>query len=87
MGSLVAYGMIAYLVIAEWPRWSVRLAVIGGVTLLVLLIGLTRLYLGVHYFSDVVGGYAAGAVWLATCISACEVARRRSRSVAQPDEG
>ena len=87
MGSLVAYGMIAYLVIAEWPQWSVRLAVIGGVTLLVLLIGLTRLYLGVHYFSDVVGGYAAGAVWLATCISACEVARRRSRSVAQPDEG
>jgi membrane protein DedA with SNARE-associated domain/membrane-associated phospholipid phosphatase len=87
MGSLVAYGMIAYLAIAEWPRWSVRLAVIGGVTLLVLLIGLTRLYLGVHYFSDVVGGYAAGAVWLATCISACEVARRRSRSTAQPDEG
>jgi membrane protein DedA with SNARE-associated domain/membrane-associated phospholipid phosphatase len=84
MGSLVAYGMIAYLAVAEWPRLSVRLAVIGGMSLLILLIGLTRLYLGVHYFSDVVGGYAAGAVWLASCVSACEVARRRSRSRAQP---
>jgi membrane protein DedA with SNARE-associated domain/membrane-associated phospholipid phosphatase len=80
MGSLVAYGMIAYLAVARNPRWSVRLGVIGGASALVLLIGLTRLYLGVHYFSDVVGGYAAGAVWLASCISACEVARRRPSS-------
>jgi membrane-associated phospholipid phosphatase len=87
MGSLVGYGMIAYLAIAEWPRWSVRFAIIGGMSLLVVLIGLTRLYLGVHYFSDVVGGYAAGAVWLASCISACEVARRHSRSRAPPDDG
>jgi undecaprenyl-diphosphatase len=80
MGSLVAYGMIAYLAVATRREWSLRIAVIGGSSLLILLIGLTRLYLGVHYFSDVMGGYAAGAVWLASCISACEVARRRSRS-------
>jgi membrane protein DedA with SNARE-associated domain/membrane-associated phospholipid phosphatase len=79
MGSLVTYGMIAYLAVATQRQWSVRVAVIGAVTLLIILIGFTRLYLGVHYFSDVVGGYAAGAVWLASCISACEVARRRSR--------
>jgi membrane-associated phospholipid phosphatase len=39
-------------------------------------IGLSRLYLGVHYFSDVVGGYAAGVLWLSACISGLEVARR-----------
>jgi undecaprenyl-diphosphatase len=83
MGSLVAYGMIAYLAVATRRQWSVRLALIGGLSLLILAIGLTRLYLGVHYFSDVVGGYAAGAVWLATCVSACEVARRRSRALGQ----
>jgi membrane-associated phospholipid phosphatase len=30
----------------------------------------------VHYFSDVVGGYAAGGLWLSACISGLEVARR-----------
>ena len=43
---------------------------------LVLLIGLSRMVLGVHYFSDVLGGYAAGVVWLAACITGLEVARR-----------
>ena len=42
--------------------------------ILVLAIGLSRLYLGVHYFSDVVGGYAVGIVWLAACISGVELA-------------
>jgi len=40
-------------------------------------VGYSRLYLGLHFFSDVVGGLAAGAVWLTTCITALEVARRR----------
>lgn len=33
--------------------------------ILILLIGLSRLYLGAHYFSDVIGGYILGAIWLA----------------------
>jgi membrane-associated phospholipid phosphatase len=33
----------------------------------------------VHYFSDVVAGYAAGMVWLSAVISGLEVARRRER--------
>src|SRR5207253_1888988 len=43
---------------------------------LVLAIGWSRLYLGVHYFSDVVGGYAGGVLWLSACISGLEVSRR-----------
>jgi len=38
-------------------------------------IGFSRLSRGVHYFSDVVGGYAAGVLWLSACISGLEVAR------------
>jgi len=52
---------------------------------LILAIGLSRLYLGVHYFSDVVGGYAAGVLWLSTCVSGLEVARRWV--TAQPTAG
>ena len=38
--------------------------------LLILLIGLSRIYLGVHYPSDVVAGYSAGIIWLITVSAA-----------------
>lgn len=76
--SLVAFGMLAYLLIAFWaPARRAPLAISLGAVFLALLIGFSRLYLGVHYFSDVVGGYAAAAVWLAACASGVETARRR----------
>jgi undecaprenyl-diphosphatase len=76
MGSLVAYGMLAYLLVRDPKGRPPRMAIVAGAVALVLLIGLSRMYLGVHYFSDVVGGYAAGMVWLAACITGLEVARR-----------
>ncbi len=65
MGSLVGYGMLAYLVCSSTRgrRWDPLVMAVAAS--LVLAIGFSRLYLGVHYFSDVVAGYAAGAVWLA----------------------
>ena len=78
MGSLVAYGMLAYLLQRETHlRRHPQMLVIAGAALLILLVDLSRMYLGVHYFSDVIGGYAAGVVWLAACISGLEVVRRR----------
>ena len=83
MGSLVAYGMLAYVLNTLWVNDRGRKILIIVLTaFLVLAIGVSRLYLGVHYFSDVVGGYAAGLVWLAACISGVEIARRRAALVA-----
>ena len=77
MGSLIGYGMLAYAVTLLWVhRRSAQLSVVLVAALLIVAIGLSRLYLGVHYFSDVVGGYAAGVLWLSACISGLEVARR-----------
>lgn len=79
MGSFVTYGMLTYILSRYLPAWAAW--VIGaGLLLLVLFIGFSRLYLGVHYFSDVMAGYSVAMVWLAACISGTEIARLREKS-------
>jgi undecaprenyl-diphosphatase len=87
MGSLIGYGMLAYLLIVYWP-WARRhqVGVLIFTFLFVLTIGLSRLYLGVHFLSDVIGGYAAGAVWLTACVTGIEIALRQ-RGLASQDVG
>jgi undecaprenyl-diphosphatase len=78
MGSLIGYGMLAYLLIAFWPPvHRHRTAIVTGTAVLVVLIGMSRLYLGVHFLSDVIGGYAAGALWLVTCVTGVDLALRQ----------
>lgn len=78
LASLLAYGMTAYFVIVlKVKESSSRTTVICVAMILVLAIGVSRLYLGVHYFTDVVAGYAVGAVWLSACVTGAEIARRQ----------
>lgn len=86
MGSVFGYGMLAYVMLVTFPGARRRAGVVGAAVMLVLAIGLSRLYLGVHYFSDVVGGYAAGVIWLSACISGVEIARQRRASLAAEPE-
>lgn len=77
MGSLIGYGMLAYVLVVLWIHSRrAQVSVVLGAASLIVAIGVSRLYLGVHYFSDVVGGYAAGVLWLSACISGLDVARR-----------
>lgn len=76
MVSLVVYGMLAYLLITSLRSSALRLLTIAVAGSLIISIGASRLYLGVHYFADVLAGYAAGAVWLTACVTGLEVARR-----------
>lgn len=77
MGSMIGYGLLAYLVLLRVRRPAGRAAVTAVAALVILAVGLSRLVLAVHFFTDVVGGYAAGAVWLALSIAAVEAARER----------
>jgi undecaprenyl-diphosphatase len=45
-----------------------RLLLVGAAVLLSALIGMSRVYLGVHYASDVMAGFVAGAVWAVLCL-------------------
>ncbi len=84
LGSLIGYGMLAYLLIRMVDRQRTKTLIVGAALALVLAIGFSRLYLGVHYFSDIVAGYAAGVLWLSACISGLEIVRRRSTQPSQP---
>jgi undecaprenyl-diphosphatase len=77
MGALVGYGMLAYVaLLLRRASRRTRVLVVASAALLIGAIGLSRLYLGVHYLTDVVGGYVVGSVWLALCIGAAEWGRR-----------
>ena len=83
MESLVVYGMLAYLAMLTSGGLGKRAALVCGLAVLVALIGLSRAYLGAHYFSDVVGGFAAGGAWLSAIITIREAVRRRDTASRQ----
>ena len=79
-GSLVAYCMLAYLAVRVLPaRWHLP-AALGAVALAVS-VGASRVFLGVHFASDVLAGFASGSAWWVVCVASVEVARwwRRAR--------
>jgi membrane-associated phospholipid phosphatase len=64
MGSMIVFGAIAYVVSHLHGRWRLRAATIAFLIATILSVGLSRVYLGVHWISDIAAGYAAGFVWL-----------------------
>ena len=85
MISMVIYGLLGYLLGSRFPKqrwWIYSLTVI-----LVAVIGLSRLYLGVHWPTDIIAGYTAGLVWLIACIYSLEVWKQfRASSVASEEK-
>jgi membrane-associated phospholipid phosphatase len=74
--SLAVYGSIALVLARRLSSHAQRAVLLGGTALLVLAIGFSRLYLGVHFLSDVLAGYAAGLAWLALLYVALELRSR-----------
>ncbi|MDP3295700.1 MAG: phosphatase PAP2 family protein [Nevskia sp.] len=75
-GSLAVYGMLAWLLLHRLPA-PARLPLLIAAMSLILLIGFSRVLLQVHYFSDVIAGFASASAWLSMSIVVAERLRRR----------
>jgi undecaprenyl-diphosphatase len=75
-GSVVAYGMLAYVLVHFVSRrWQLPLLLLAAT--LAVTVGFSRVFLQVHYLSDVLAGFASGLLWLTICIVSCEWLRLR----------
>lgn len=68
MSATAFYGFLIYLIFQiKMAKW-LRIVLTIFFTLLIIGIGFSRIYLGVHFPSDVAGGFIAGLIWVAFCI-------------------
>jgi undecaprenyl-diphosphatase len=70
LNSIVIAGIIAYLLVLRQKSVRGRILTISVATLFTLTIGLSRVFLGAHWFTDVIGAWAIGGAWLAVVITA-----------------
>ena len=83
LNSAIVYLTLGVLIARSFEERSARVFTIGTAALLVLTIGFTRVYLGVHFPSDVLGGWTVGAAW-ALVMGMLASVLQRSRKIEQP---
>ena len=80
LGSTVLYGFLAYLFATRLPKFAWLIYSLA--VLIIALIGLSRLYLGVHWPTDIIGGYGIGFLWLMFCITMLKL-QKMKQSIAR----
>lgn len=77
MMSAIFYGLLSYYILRGVGHERTRITASAILLALVVLIGLSRIYLQVHYLSDVLAGFTGGLFYLALCLTGLEVYRRK----------
>jgi membrane-associated phospholipid phosphatase len=77
-GSVAAYGMLAYVILRFVSlRWQLPVLLLAAA--LAFTTGVSRVFLQVHYASDVLAGFSSGLAWLTVCVAVAEWQRLRRR--------
>jgi undecaprenyl-diphosphatase len=73
------FGFVLYTFFRENPNLNIKLKLFFTALILIFLIGMSRIYLGVHYLSDVWAGYLVGAIWLVIGVALSEYQKSSQR--------
>ena len=76
MSGTVVLGALAYLAARSAREWKNKSAALAALSTFALAIGISRIYLGVHWASDVAAGFAAGLVWVTSTTTGYELFRQ-----------
>jgi len=70
LNAVVVAGVVAYLLVLRQRRWSTRAMTVGAAAVFALAMGLSRVYLGHHWLTDVLVAWTLGLAWLSIVIVA-----------------
>ena len=78
-GAMAVYGFLAYAIARDLIGWRPRFEVVFWSGVLIAFIGFSRIYLSVHYLTDVIAGFLVGGFWLLVAFALAEWRRGRVR--------
>jgi undecaprenyl-diphosphatase len=82
--SVTFYGLLIYIVFKNVANKSLRWTLISLLLVLILTIGFSRIYLRVHYASDVIAGFCVGLLWLVICVAVLNKLEKYSQRKVNP---
>ena len=80
-GATLFYGALTTYMFYRIHSWHWRTPIVAIAVLMVLTVGVSRMYLGVHYLSDVLGAIAESIAWLALSLTTVSALRRRKEAL------
>lgn len=86
LASFCFYGALAAIIVARVEKLWLKIIIWSLAIILIALIGISRIYLGVHYPSDVLAGYAVGFIWVMTIAIGDRINHVRDKSVIEKEK-
>lgn len=78
--AVAFFGFVLYTFFQETPNFRSKLNLFFTALVLIFLIGMSRIYFGVHYISDILAGYLVGAMWMVIGVALSEYQRSNASS-------